>query len=108
MTIYVDIDGTLTRDGEGPNGEPRQDIINVLQSAIAFGHEVVVWSAQGGEYAEGFCREHHIHPTAALGKPDIYVDDRESIRGPGAKHPMVWIKPDGLSDWLVANGYMDA
>ena len=102
MRIFVDIDGTLTRDGEQPWGEPQKDVMETVRSAIAAGHEVVIWSAQGAEYADVFCHQYHLHPTACLGKPDIYVDDHEGIR-PGKR--MEWVKPAELAGYLAANGW---
>ena len=44
LPIYIDIDGTLTNDGENANGEPNQDAIGSVRTLICNGWEVVLWS----------------------------------------------------------------
>ena len=76
---YIDIDGTLTDDGKA-GGRPKWSRINRVRQMIAEGKDVVIWSGSGTKYAEEFCRHHQIFPLAALGKPDIAVDDNPNIR----------------------------
>lgn len=97
--LYIDVDGTLTDKPDGPWGEPREDIIETVRSAIAAGHQVIIWSAQGEDYARAFAAMHHLHAYAYLSKPDLCVDDRNPIRPP---HKMQVIPPEQLKDYLVA------
>jgi len=79
LPIYVDIDGTLTDNSE-PNGKPLPRRIDKVRLMIREGRQVVVWSANGTDYAREFCRRHGLHPMAVLGKPIFCIDDKPTIR----------------------------
>jgi len=83
MRIYVDIDGTLTDDPENKWGNIIISRVKKVKEFIDEGHEVVIWSGNGTDYANEFCKFLDIKPYVAVGKPDIYIDDRVDIRSPG-------------------------
>jgi hypothetical protein len=94
MNIFVDIDGTMTDNPESKWGFPNKDVIDSVKRAIKKKHVVVVWSANGAEYARRFCSLHKIHPKVCLAKPDVCVDDRPDIR---PRDKMVVIPPEDFS-----------
>ena len=85
MTIYCDIDGTLTDDPKQAGGKLRVNILSQLKAAIAAGHEVVLWSGRGRTYVNSFADLHGIKAIACLKKPDLVVDDTAEVR-PGARY----------------------
>ena len=82
MRIFRDIDGTLTDNPDGL-GNVFDDRLAKLQALIRQGHEVVVWSANGKEYARTFCDANGLSPVVALGKPDLVIDDKPTFRKAG-------------------------
>lgn len=84
LPTFVDIDGTLTSEPHAAGGPVHADRIAVLRELIASGEEVVVWSARGTAYAQQFCRNHDLN-VVAIGKPDLCVDDKPTIRAAGLK-----------------------
>ena len=101
LTIYCDIDGTLTKDGEHAWGAPVYDRIGAVKSAIANGHEVHVWSARGEKYAKQFCERYGLSPSSCLSKPDVCFDDIPELRGRGR---MTVLAPDAMWPWMSAHG----
>lgn len=92
MRIYIDIDGTLTTDGEKAWGPVRPRAIERVQELALAGHEIFLWSARGEQYARDFASKHCLpFATVCLGKPDIYVDDHKEIRDRGH---MRYVDPD--------------
>jgi hydroxymethylpyrimidine pyrophosphatase-like HAD family hydrolase len=85
-TIFVDIDGTLTEHPMAPWGLPRVDVINKIKSLIAEGHEIVLWSAGGTQYAKDFAERYGIKPLVCVGKPRLAIDDKSDIRSGG-----IWV-----------------
>lgn len=98
MVVYVDVDGSMTSKPDGPWGPPRLDVIETVKSAIAAGHYVTIWSAQGESYCRSFARKYHICPHAFASKPDLCVDDRPDLRPPG-KMPI--IPPEAFKAYMV-------
>ena len=92
-TIYVDIDGTLTKDPEEKWGEVHQNRIDKVKEFIDNNHIVIVWSGNGIIYANEFCKKYDIKPLAALSKPDYYVDDKINIRAEGK---LIHLPPERL------------
>lgn len=80
MRIFVDIDGTLTDTPEAPYGKANEKRLAHVRGLIAAGHTVVLWSAMGGEYADKFATTHRLKVAAAIGKPDVFIDDNPTIR----------------------------
>ncbi len=74
MRFFIDIDNTLTigREMWSPIDK---GMIAKVQDLIEAGHEVIVWSTGGTAYAREFCKRHDLQPHAALGKPEVTVDD---------------------------------
>jgi phosphoserine phosphatase len=97
MIIYCDIDGTLTDDPEDKWGNPHLDRIEKIKEKINEGHTVFVWSGNGTEYANAFCEKYGIKPVLALGKPDVYIDDKPKVRAEG-KLTHMW--PDDMMENL--------
>jgi|APSaa5957512535_1039671.scaffolds.fasta_scaffold16415_2 hydroxymethylpyrimidine pyrophosphatase-like HAD family hydrolase len=89
MIIFCDIDGTLTDDPENKWGKPNLKRIEYVINKINEGETVLVWSGNGTEYAKEFCKKYGIDPVCAIGKPDIYIDDKPKIRAEG-KMVHVW------------------
>lgn len=78
MTIYVDVDGTLTSKQQGRSAfkaPPRQDVIDKVKNLIAAGHEVVIWTGNT-RYAHKVCELYGIPAVAAVRKPDLIVDNQ--------------------------------
>lgn len=74
-TICFDVDGTLVTERG-----PRYDVIHMLLTLKALGHEVYVWSGGGADYAAGWVRRLGLGvPTVSKGDldPDIAFDDAE-------------------------------
>ena len=80
MTIYCDIDGTLTDAPHHPYGKPREDIIQKLIDAIDLGHDVVLWSGRSATYVKAFASQYGIDAIACLSKPQLVIDDKPEIR----------------------------
>lgn len=93
MIIFCDIDGTLTDDPENKWGNPIHNRIDYIKDKIKKGHTVLVWSGNGTEYANAFCEKYEINAVFAIGKPDVYLDDKPKIRAPGK---MVHIFPEDI------------
>lgn len=79
MTVFVDIDGTLTTTPDGPHGPIRKDVLEAVRKLIHDRHVVVLWSAQGARYANEFARSYGLAVTC-ISKPDLCVDDRPTLR----------------------------
>lgn len=79
MNIFCDIDGTLTDNGEKPNGKP---LLNRIQKIREWSYEntVILWSGNGQRYAEKFKKDHNLHKCVAIGKPHLIIDDNPTIR----------------------------
>ena len=101
VSIYCDIDGTLTNNPLGPWGNPNKENIAAIRAAIANGHTVVLWSATGESYAKEFAKRYDISAHACLAKPDVCFDDHAGIRPNGKleMHP-----PDQIISWTSAHG----
>lgn len=82
LPIFVDIDGTLT-DSPQKGGKPLLRRIDAVRLMIRSNKQVVVWSANGTEYAREFCRRHSLTPLAVIGKPNYCIDDNPQIRPKG-------------------------
>jgi len=78
MTIYIDVDGTLT-ETQSRWAEPNYPMIDKVKKLIADGHDIIIWSG-GMRYAQRFCKKYGLTPTAALAKPRITVDNQAFIR----------------------------
>lgn len=101
MTIYCDIDGTLTNRPDGPWGAPNMENIEALKCAISSGHTVVIWSARGERYAIDFSEKYGIDATYCMGKPDVCFDDIDTIRPP---EKMSILPPSEMWSWMTAHG----
>ena len=73
MRYYIDIDGTLT-DSQRRWAEPVPAMIDAVRALIDVGHEVVIWSG-ATRYARDWCAKNAVEPIAALGKPQVIVDN---------------------------------
>jgi phosphoserine phosphatase len=98
VRYYFDIDGTLTDDPEDKWGNPYVERIDKVRSIIEQGHDVLIWSGNGTDYAKAFCEKYNLHPMCAIGKPDFYFDDKRDIRAPGK---MVHLEPDDIIDFSL-------
>lgn len=79
----VDIDGTLTHDPMQRWGTPRTNMIKKIKKLIAGGHEIILWSAGGKQYAKDFSKRYKINAIACIPKPDIMIDDKPTLRSCG-------------------------
>ncbi len=91
LPIFIDIDGTLTTTPEQQFGPVLRDRIRALRVLVAQGHEVIVWSGGGTDYARRFCKLVNLRDVVCIGKPAVMVDDNPTIRPPGR---MVRVEPD--------------
>ena len=96
MIFMVDVDGTLTTTPNDPWGRLRTDVLGVVRSWIARGDTVVLWSARGKVYCEEFARLHGLTPTLCIGKPDVIVDDKPSLRDNGQ---LEILAPERVVEW---------
>jgi len=83
MTIYIDIDGTLTTTPTKAWGPVRDGAIERVRKLVYRGHAVYIWSARGKNYASQFVEKYGIKGVTTLSKPDVLVDDVAGIRDPG-------------------------
>lgn len=95
MALFCDVDGTLTDAPGHANGNPRPDVIAALKQEIASGEEVVVWSARGKHYCQGFCKANGIKGVTCVTKPAVLVDDFVERHGRGFRDDwrMKWLTP---------------
>ena len=96
LPIYIDIDGTLTDSPDTRWGRVIPGRIEAVKRLIAEGNLVVLWSAGSDEYAKEFAKKYELKVHAALGKPDICVDDKHDIRLNG----LTVVGPNWLNDKL--------
>lgn len=94
--VFIDIDGTLTVSTKA-NAEPIPERIKHVRKLIEAGHQVVVWSGRGTEYAQAFVSRNSLFGVVAIGKPELIVDDQPEIR-PSEHMPIVTPKKFFLSD----------
>ncbi len=78
--IYIDIDGTLTKDGKRMWGEVIPERIIVVRALLRAGKQVVIWSGGGTAYAKAFVDQHDLQGAIAIGKPEYCIDDNPTIR----------------------------
>ena len=73
--IAFDVDGTLIRRTD--NGDtPRYEIIQMLQTLVAQGHTIFVWSGGGEDYASEWARKLGLLPDVRIiGKSKNYDID---------------------------------
>lgn len=79
---FIDIDGTLTDDSKA-GGKAIHARVKAVRKMIAAGDDIVIWSGTGTKYAVEFCNRYSIKPLAAIGKPELCVDDNPTIRPVG-------------------------
>jgi len=72
-SVYVDVDGTLVR-----NGVLNFTLVAELKTRKAAGYELVLWSMRGREHAQQAANHFEVSFLfdAILSKPGILVDDR--------------------------------
>lgn len=78
MTIYVDIDGTLTAEQRAKSiyrSKPREDVIAKVREFIAAGHDVVLWSGSR-RYARRAAKLFGLKAIACLAKPDMIIENQ--------------------------------
>ena len=68
--------------------EPWPEMIAAVRALIDDGHEVIIWSGNT-RYARRWCEKHDIKPQAALGKPDVLVDNQLEKWGNRLKNRMI-------------------
>lgn len=72
MKIAFDVDGTLITYED----KPRWDILAMLRTLNSCGHDIVVWSGGGREYAEVWTRRLFIHDLVTVQeKPLLRVEE---------------------------------
>ncbi len=106
MRIFIDIDGTCT---DSPNkwwGNPRTEVIEKIKKLIDEGHRVVLWSVGGTKYAKEFAKKHGFKPFACIGKPDVMIDDKPTIRS----RPIPILNPEEFikKEFSIKEGRNDA
>ena len=101
MTIYCDIDGTLTKRKRGDSAfVPCNDMIGIIRKLIADGNDIIMWSGRGAGVASDFAKQHGLKPKYCLTKPDAFFDDRPGLK-PG---PIPIIDPKNVRKWLKGKG----
>lgn len=94
MRIAFDVDGCLIRQEPGEPDAPRWDVLAMLRTLHACGHDIIVWSGGGREYAEVWarrlfiadqveCMEKPVHRAKEGEGPfvDVAFDDEEVTFG---------------------------
>lgn len=87
--IFVDIDGTLTLAPTKMWGPVIEERLKKVRNLCQQGYQVVLWSGGGTKYAEAFAAKYELPVMAALGKPQVFVDDNPDI-SPSMDH--CWAK----------------
>lgn len=86
LPIFIDIDGTLTMDGEKAWALPRDSALNAVKHLLEGGAEVVFWSGRGTTYAKAWAEKLGLTgKVTCIGKPSICYDDNPEIRPGGLK-----------------------
>lgn len=86
LPIFIDIDGTLTMDGEKAWGPPRESAIDSLKNLIEGGSEIVLWSGRGTTYAKAWAERLGLTgKVTCIGKPYYCCDDNPEIRPGGLR-----------------------
>jgi len=101
MTIYCDLDGTLTRRQDTPKPWPVwQENVDALKKLIEEGHNVIIWSCRGRGAAWVFAAKHRLAATC-LRKPDVCFDDEPSLHD--NPHVMKPVPPIEIAGWVTQN-----
>jgi hydroxymethylpyrimidine pyrophosphatase-like HAD family hydrolase len=92
--IYIDIDGTLTNDGDKACAPVVPSRLTRVRKMITAGIPIVIWSATGTSYAKKFCKDYALEGenVTAIGKPKFCVDDCKTIRPNLLVRPPTWLK----------------
>lgn len=79
MTIYVDVDGTISRRQSRRSlyrGELRQDVVAAVLAAHRAGHSIVIWT-RDMQHARTAAYKLGIESVVTcLAKPDLIVDNQ--------------------------------
>jgi hypothetical protein len=77
LKIAFDVDDTLVKENHMGREEPNRPLLNVLLWFYAQGHEIIVWSGGGAEYAETWARRLFIdHIVTIKSKPLLAIGKR--------------------------------
>lgn len=98
MTIFCDIDGTLTTTPGKPWGPVREWLVEKLKKRQRAGDDIVLWSGRGKKYVEEFTLSIGFPFVTCVSKPDLVIDDNPGIR------PCEKCKPVHPNDWKEARG----
>ena len=87
MRIFVDIDGTLTDKQRAKSWFRhglREDVIAKVKQHYDAGHEIILWTGNtkyARQVAEELKDRFGIEATAAIGKPEMIVDNQNRTWG---------------------------
>ena len=90
MRIFVDVDGTLTKEQRANSitkSEHRQDIIQKVKQLHSQGHEIIIWSGSTS-YAKKVAKILGID-CIAVGKPELIIDNEKRKWGRRLKNRVV-------------------
>jgi hydroxymethylpyrimidine pyrophosphatase-like HAD family hydrolase len=79
VRIFVDVDGTLTTQQRGNSiakSPVRKDVVKKVKRLAAEGHEIIIWSGDTA-YAKRVAELLQIPHVAAVGKPDLIIDNED-------------------------------
>lgn len=74
MKVAFDCDDTLVLGGEHGRAIPNHNVIDLLRWFVRNGHDVIVWSGGGIEYAENWVEKFGLEGVRVLAKAAIIVD----------------------------------
>lgn len=78
MRIFVDVDGTLTKE-QRPNSIEKSDhwdeVIQKIKYLQNLGHEIIIWSGST-QYAKKVSKILNIE-CISIGKPDLIIDNQK-------------------------------
>jgi len=90
MRIFVDVDGTLTKEQRANSitkSEHWNEVIQKVKELKRRGHEIIIWSGST-PYAQKVAKILNIE-CFAIGKPDLIVDNQKRRWGRRLKNRVV-------------------
>jgi hypothetical protein len=88
LFIYVDVDNTLIRKGNGENGKPIQEVLDHVCELHRQGALLYCWSTGGEDHARAAAQKLGIEGCFAgfLHKPQVFIDDERADEWPHFVH----------------------
>lgn len=91
MRIFVDVDGTLTKEQRGNSivkSEHWNEVIEKVKKLQKEGHEIIIWSGSTS-YAKKVAEILGIDAVACVGKPEMIIDNEKKRWGRRLKNRVI-------------------